>query len=86
MLWEGRSLRDIRELDIRRLVESGLEEHLQLEYKSVLYDDSDRGRREFLLDICMFANAAGGAPTCKALRRVEDCQLSQSGFRVGGRS
>jgi hypothetical protein len=60
MLWEGRSLRDIRELDIRRLVESGLEEHLQLEYKSVLYDDSDRGRREFLLDICMFANAAGG--------------------------
>ena len=60
MLWEGRPLRDIRATDIRTLVESGLEEHLQLEYKSALYDDNDRGRREFLLDICMFANAAGG--------------------------
>jgi hypothetical protein len=60
MLWEDKPLRDIRETDIRRLVESGLEEHLQLEYKSALYEDNDRGRREFLLDICMFANAAGG--------------------------
>jgi len=60
MLWEGKPLRDIREADIRRLVESGLEEHLQLEYKSELYDNGDRGRREFLLDICMFANANGG--------------------------
>jgi hypothetical protein len=60
MLWEGRAIRDIRDADIRRLVESGLEEHLQLEYKSALYDDNDRGRRELLLDICMFANAAGG--------------------------
>jgi hypothetical protein len=60
MLWEGRPLRDIREIDVRRLLESGLEEHLQLEYKSALYDDNDRGRREFLLDICMFANASGG--------------------------
>jgi hypothetical protein len=60
MLWESKPLRDIREADVRRLVESGLEEHLQLEYKSALYDDSDRGRSEFLLDICMFANAEGG--------------------------
>jgi hypothetical protein len=60
MLWEGRALRDIREADVRRLVGSGLEEHLQLEYKSALYEDNDRGRREFLLDICMFANAGGG--------------------------
>lgn len=60
MLWEGRPLRDIRDMDIRRLLESGLEEHLQLEYKSGLYEDNDRGRRELLLDICMFANTAGG--------------------------
>jgi len=60
MLWEGRSLRDIREEEIRALVGSGLEEHLQLEYKSALYGDSDRNRREFLLDVCMFANATGG--------------------------
>lgn len=60
MLWEGRPLRDIREIDVRRLLESGLEEHLQLEYKGALYEDNDRGRREFLLDVCMFANASGG--------------------------
>ena len=60
MLWEGRPLRNIREIDVRRLLESGLEEHLQLEYKSALYEDNDRGRREFLLDFCMFANASGG--------------------------
>jgi hypothetical protein len=59
MLWEGRPLRDVRDADVRRIVESGLEEHLQLEYKGALYDDTDRGRREFLLDTCMFANAAG---------------------------
>ncbi len=60
MLWEGRPLRDIRENDVRRLIDSGLTEHLHLEYKGALYDDSDRGSREFLLDVCMFANAAGG--------------------------
>jgi len=53
-------LRDIQEADVRRIVGAALEEHLQLEYKSALYDDTDRGRREFLLDTCMFANAAGG--------------------------
>jgi hypothetical protein len=60
MLWEGKPLRDVRDTDIHRLVESRLEEHLQLEYKGALYEDNDRGRRECLLDICMFANAAGG--------------------------
>src|SRR5882762_6401975 len=60
MLWEGRPLRDIREIDVRRILESGLEEHLQLEYKSALYEDNDRARREFLLDVCMFANSSGG--------------------------
>ena len=59
-MWQGRALRDIREVDVRGLVESGLEEHLQLEYKSALYEDNDRGKKEFLLDICMFANASGG--------------------------
>lgn len=60
MLWEGKALRDIREDDVRALVESGLAEHLQLEYKSTLYENNDPGRREFLLDVCMFANALGG--------------------------
>lgn len=60
MLWEGKPLREVRADEIRALVQSGLTEHLQLDYKSALYEDGDRGRREFLLDICMFANANGG--------------------------
>ncbi len=44
MLWEGRQLHEIREADIREILESGLEEHLQLEYKSSLYDANDRGK------------------------------------------
>lgn len=60
MLWEGKQLRDLRDGDLRAIIESGLEEHLQLEYKAALYEDNDRGRRELLLDVSMFANAAGG--------------------------
>ncbi len=60
MPWEGRALREIGEADIRRLVGTGLQEHLQLEYKSALYDENDRGNREFLQDVCMFANTSGG--------------------------
>lgn len=59
-MWEDRRLRDITEADLRRIIDTGLEEHLQLEYKSALYDANDRGSRESLLDICMFANAGGG--------------------------
>lgn len=60
MLWEGRALLGVREDDVRGVVESGLQEHLQLEYKSELYADGERGRRELLLDITMFANTIGG--------------------------
>jgi hypothetical protein len=60
MLWEGKQLRDVNEADVRQVIESGLEEHLQLEYKSELYSENDRGRKEFLLDVCMFANTEGG--------------------------
>lgn len=60
MLWEGRRLRDVTEADLRQVIDSGLAEHLQLEYKSELYSSNDRGNRESLLDVCMFANAEGG--------------------------
>ena len=59
-MWEDRRLRTITEADIRQLVNSGLQEHLQLEYKSALYSNSHHDTRESLLDMCMFANAAGG--------------------------
>jgi hypothetical protein len=60
MVWEDRRLREITEADVRQLVESGLEEHLHLEYKSALYAGTRDGNKEFLLDICQFANAEGG--------------------------
>ena len=60
MIWEGRRLRDVAEADLRLIIDSGLEEHLHVEYKGALYEDNDRGRREFLLDVCMFANSEGG--------------------------
>ena len=60
MVWEERRLRDIREADVRQLVDSGLEEHLQLEYKSALYAGNRDGNKESLLDVCQFANAEGG--------------------------
>ena len=46
MLWEGRSLRDLTEADVLQIVQSGLEEHLHLEYKSELYGTNDNGRKE----------------------------------------
>ena len=59
-MWEDRRLRDIIEADVRQIIAAQLEEHLQLEYKSALYPDNERGHKEFLQDICMFANSGGG--------------------------
>jgi hypothetical protein len=59
-MWEDRRLRDIAEADVRQIIDAQLEEHLQLEYKSALYENNERGHKEFLQDICMFANAGGG--------------------------
>ena len=76
---------DIRENDIRRLIESGLEEHLQLEYKSALYEDNDRGKREFLLDICMFANSSGGILLIGVPERRDDQGQPTGVLDPGGR-
>lgn len=59
-MWEDRRLRDITEEDVRQIVAAQLEEHLRLEYKSALYDNNERGHKEFLQDVCMFANSGGG--------------------------
>lgn len=59
-MWEDRRLRDITEADLRQIIDAQLEEHLQLEYKSALYENNHQGSKESLLDICMFANAGGG--------------------------
>ena len=60
MIFGNRPLREITEGDLRAILDSGMAEHVQLEYKSTRYGTSDSERREFLKDICMFANATGG--------------------------
>lgn len=60
MIFGNRPLREVTESDIRALVKSEMAEHLQLEYKSAGYERTEAGNREFLQDICQFANAAGG--------------------------
>jgi Putative DNA-binding domain len=60
MAFDDKPLADINEGDIRDLIQAGRAEGPTLEYKSDLYETNDRGNREFLQDVCMFANANGG--------------------------
>ncbi len=60
MIWEGKRLRDITEGDLRAVLESGMEEHKHLDYKAELYSNNDAGQKDFLIDVCAFANAEGG--------------------------
>jgi hypothetical protein len=60
MILDAKALREITEADLQGIVRAGLAEHTHLEYKSALYEIGDRGNRELLLDICMFANSQGG--------------------------
>jgi len=58
--FEDKALRDLTEQEIRDLVQSGMEEHSTLEYKAEPWGNTDAGKKEFLLDCCMFANTKGG--------------------------
>ncbi len=60
MPFEGRPLREITEAELRQLVNSSMIEHLYLDYKGEAYGNDDRGCREHLQDVCMFASAQGG--------------------------
>ncbi len=60
MIWEGKRLRDVTETDLRQILESGVEEHKHLDYKAELYAKNDAGQKDFLIDVCAFANAEGG--------------------------
>ncbi|MGB6718090.1 MAG: RNA-binding domain-containing protein, partial [Candidatus Acidiferrales bacterium] len=60
MIFDSKPLRQITEADIRAEIAAGLPEHLYLEYKQQNYGQRDADRKEFLLDICQFANAQGG--------------------------
>ena len=60
MNFDGKPLRELTETNLRQCIDSGVAEHLYLDYKEQLYDNGHGGRRDFLLDVCMFANAQGG--------------------------
>jgi hypothetical protein len=60
VIWESKRLRDITEADLRAVIESGMEEHKHLDYKAELYGNNDAGQKDFLVDVCAFANAEGG--------------------------
>src|SRR5438034_275171 len=60
MIWEGKRLSEVNETDLRAVLESGIEEHKHLDYKAELYANNDAGQKDFLIDVCAFANAEGG--------------------------
>jgi hypothetical protein len=60
LIFHGKPLREVTEADVRALVDAGLAEHVHLEYKRELYPGTEDGNKEFLLDVCMFANSQGG--------------------------
>jgi hypothetical protein len=60
MIWEGKRLNDVTEADLRQVLAAGTEEHKHLDYKAELYGGNDAGQKDFLVDVCAFANAEGG--------------------------
>jgi hypothetical protein len=60
VIWEGKRLSEVTEVDLRGILESGTEEHKHLDYKAELYPNNDAGQKDFLIDVCAFANPEGG--------------------------
>lgn len=55
-----RDINKITKADIEALIVARRVEDKQLEYKSELPGNSEKDKREFLADVCAFANGAGG--------------------------
>lgn len=51
---------DLEKLDIETLIELGLPENRNLEFKEKLPDNNDSAKKEFLADVSSFANSGGG--------------------------
>lgn len=60
MIFSGRRIEDISVDDMRVLVESGVPEGKEIDYKQTLPTNDNEGKREFLADVSSFANTAGG--------------------------
>jgi hypothetical protein len=57
---ENKALRDIDESDLIQLIENKVREDKYLDYKREMIGKTESDKKEFLQDICSFANAAGG--------------------------
>ncbi len=55
----GKSLKEVEERDIQRLVNDQIEENINLDYKKEI-DLSPKGRKELCKDVSAFANSRGG--------------------------
>ncbi|MHB1712528.1 MAG: AlbA family DNA-binding domain-containing protein, partial [Acidimicrobiales bacterium] len=53
-------LDDVAETHLKALIDNGARESLYIDYKRETYGGKDVDKKEFLADICSFANAAGG--------------------------
>ena len=60
MIFRGRKLSELTEQDLQRLVSDQVQEKDTLEYKSIMYSNSDEDKREMLRDITSMANYHGG--------------------------
>lgn len=60
MVFRGQKLSDIKEQHLERLVHDQVQERDTIEYKKVMYGQSDEEKREMLKDITSMANHHGG--------------------------
>ena len=56
----ARAFEDVREQDLQDLIASARPEGRQLDYKASLPVASDPDKKEFMADVCSFANSSGG--------------------------
>lgn len=56
----NKSLAEIEEIDLQTLVDNGVREGREIEYKEALTIYSEEQKQEFLNDVSSFANASGG--------------------------
>ena len=55
-----KNLADVSLRDVELLCDNHVLESRSLDFKATAIDRGDRGKREFLVDVCAFANAGGG--------------------------
>ena len=60
MTLRGVPLDSVTEAHLRALVSAGVAEGREIEFKLELPGGSDADKKEFLADVCSFANAGGG--------------------------